>query len=204
MAIYDDVINDHEERIEALEEGGGGSTPPASSVSYDDSSTSYGASNVQNALEKVKDLITSVTGRFSDYFPKAGGNIEGDTNIKRNLVVDGNAEVKGVIDGTTTGNALPIVVDTANITGSVNGSSTATLSGSVALDGFAPLGVVGYEIAGSSQCYVYRQYITGTQARFYVRNNGSGTVNLTITAHVLYQVSDTVPADEPAPLNEGE
>ena len=193
MPNYDDEINDLLDRVESLEDGGGGgATPSASNVTYDDSATSFGASTVQIALEKIKALIDGITSRFSDFLPVTGGTVTGDLTVN------------GVIDGTTTGNALPIVVENVEVTGSVNGSSTATIAGDVSKEGYTTLGILGYEIAGSSQCYCYRVYTVGNSARFYTRNNGSGTVNLTITAHILYQVDNGSPRIiEPPITNEG-
>lgn len=155
------------------------------SIAYDDESTQLNAPTVQLAIEKLKELI-------SNLLPKTGGTIDGDLSVS------------GSIDGTTTGNALPILVENVEVTGSVNGSSTATIAGDVSKEGYTVLGILGYEIAGSSQCYCYRVYTVGNSARFYTRNNGSGTVNLTITAHILYQVDNGSPRIiEPPITNEG-
>lgn len=120
------------------------------------------------------------------------------TQLNANTVQIALEKIKALID------ALPIVVENVEVTGSVNGSSTATIAGDVTKEGYIVLGILGYEIAGSSQCYCYRVYTVGNSARFYTRNNGSGTVNLTITAHILYQVDNGSPRIiEPPITNEG-
>lgn len=183
MAIVKTNINGNDDVLASDE---------SKTIAYDDESTQLNATTVQIAIEKLKEMIESVLGRFAEYLPKTGGTINGDL------------AVSGSIDGTTTGNALPIVVENVEVTGSVNGSSTATIAGDVSKEGYVVLGILGYEIAGSSQCYCYRVYTVGNSARFYTRNNGSGTVNLTITAHILYQVDNGSPRIiEPPITNEG-
>jgi len=80
---FDDILNDHEDRLESLEEsGGGGGATSASNVSYDDTTTSYGETTVQKVLEKIKSL-------FANYLPLSGGNITGDVTIANNKTIYG-------------------------------------------------------------------------------------------------------------------
>lgn len=194
MINYDDEINDLLDRVETLEEGGGGEIPSASGVKYEDSVTQYGSNIVQGVLEIVKAKLDSLLNKFADYLPNNGGTI------------DGELIVTGLIDGTTSGNALPIMVDSVTGTGSIGANTNGNIQFSVAKDGYVPLGIVGVFINGSSQCYPYRFYLNGTSARFYVRNNGSGAVDLSITANILYQLDNGIPmvVEEPTLLDNKE
>lgn len=80
---FDDILNDHEDRLESLEEsGGGGGATSASNVSYDDTTTSYGESTVQKVLEKIKSL-------FANYLPLSGGEVSGIVTFSNNVGIQG-------------------------------------------------------------------------------------------------------------------
>lgn len=96
MSNYDDMLNDHEYRIEELENGGGGGSSTADSVLYNDSSTKYGSSNVQGVLEKIKSI-------FDSFVAIASGTITlGDASKNLNLKAgDGTDQQMAVLTSTS-------------------------------------------------------------------------------------------------------
>lgn len=150
MFNYDDILNNHEDRIEVLEEGGGGSTS-ASDVSYDDSTTQYGESNVQKVLEKIKSLFLPISGGIIKGILETTGNIILPNNVGLQgrktdgslmpLIFAGLQDGIGIgngapitangilncpsgVNGTTNGNALPILVESVQLTNQTLNANT--------------------------------------------------------------------------------
>lgn len=84
------------------------------------------------------------------------------------------------------------------ITKSFTSASTSVDSGkefapniSIALNGYTPLGIVGYQTSGSGSTYanVKSVYLSGTTAIANIRNLGNSTYTWTFTVYVLYKLN---------------
>lgn len=223
MYNYDDIINDHEYRLEQLENGGGGSIT-AQAVSYDDSATSYGESTVQKVLEKIKSLFLPLTGGTVNGAIETTGNIILPNNVGLQarktdgsvmpLIFAGTQDGIGIgngapitangmlncasgINGTTNGNALPIIVESAQLSNQTLNANTNNnaFNVPVAKSGYVPVGIVGYMLGGTNYGFlnVHRMYISGSNAVFGMRNTGTSNATFNITVYVLYQLSAAAP-----------
>lgn len=222
MYNYDDIINDHEDRLDALEEGGGSATPSASNVSYDDSTTQYGVSTVQKALEKIKSLFLPISGGIINGILETTGNIILPNNVGLQgrktdgslmpLIFAGTQDGIGIgngspitangtlncpsgINGTTNGNALPILVESVQLTNQTLAANTNTnaINVPVSKNGYTALAIVGYMLGGTNYGFlnVHRMYINGSNAVFGIRNLGTSNATFNITVYVLYQKTET-------------
>lgn len=83
-----------------------------------------------------------------------------------------------------------LVVEVVNSSSvNINANSSSENSFSVAKSGYTPLGIVGYNVAGSgiSAIAPYRMRIIGSTAYYGVRNYGSvQATNVVVQASVLY------------------
>lgn len=78
-----------------------------------------------------------------------------------------------------------IVTETKGLVVKFNNSSTKEVIINVAKDGYAPIGVVGYNIITSANFYVLRAFVDNNQLYFYLVQRAGTAVTMDVNVSVL-------------------